>query len=386
MALTYYELPAPAVFDQEGYVSMFRELARGYYRLRYLPRHVFAVLSEIKEQVAELAHTVAELNQDLNAFRDGAAAVLLSVNRRARALEESIAKMKDSADELSDFVKRQDLEGAIAKLSDCNADLSHFLKLQARTFPTWLWSPEASARARSILSLLTPFRASEARKIRIGRDFDGGYVMLDDFLGITHALSFGIADDASWDLDIASRDIPVLQFDPKVAASPVSHPLFSFEQLRIAPVDYAGAISLETILRTRVPSVADTLLLKIDVEGAEWEVLACLTDDVLIRFRQIVCEFHTLDRLVEPEFGDRAQGVFERLTKNHFVCHVHGNNCGNFVNVGNIPIPQSLEITFASRVRFTPSETAETFPTSLDRPNERNRADLYLGGFRFNAS
>jgi hypothetical protein len=122
-----------------------------------------------------------------------------------------------------------------------------------------------------------------------------------------------------------------------------------------------------------------------DIEGAEWEIYIGLADDELRRFKQIVCEFHELDRLADQGFADRARRAFEKLAGTHFVCHVHGNNCANFANVGNVPVPQSLEVTFASRAHYTPEPTAEIFPTSLDRPNQPERADLYLGHFRFDA-
>ena len=50
---------------------------------------------------------------------------------------------------------------------------------------------------------------SESRKFDWATLGDGGYVMLDDFAGVTAALSFGIDVNCSWDMQIAERGINV---------------------------------------------------------------------------------------------------------------------------------------------------------------------------------
>jgi hypothetical protein len=426
---------------------MLRKLVRFYYRLRYFPRHIFSALTDINNGISRvsvavtriadnadnadalrvdttpltesLCRALGEIVQEIGEFRDSASIALFTLHRRVMSMEESIARLSNESRHEANIASSRAAatDEAVARLSnesrheaniassraaatdeavarlgseirreaEITDRLDQFLRLQARVFPSWMWSPAASARVRSVLSLLRPWAAQGMEKIRIGRDFDGGYVMLDDFGGVTRALSLGISDDVSWDSDIAERTIPVLQFDQTVAAPPVEHALFKFETLKIAPVDDSASVSIGSILRTRVPESGDTLLLKMDIEGAEWEICVGLADDVLRRFKQIVCEFHELDRLAEEAFADRARRVFEKLTGTHFVCHVHGNNCANFANVANVPVPQTLEVTFASRACYTPEPTAETFPTSLDRPNEPGRADLYLGRFHFEA-
>jgi len=125
------------------------------------------------------------------------------------------------------------------------------------------------------------------------------------------------------------------------------------------------------------------LLLKIDIEGDEWAVFRAVSELTLSRFKQIVCEFHNLEKLGELEFGEIAREVFGKLASTHFVYHVHGNNCANFVNVGNVIVPQSLEVSFALRSAYGVAKGAELFPTPLDYSNQPGRADLYLGHFCF---
>ncbi len=84
----------------------------------------------------------------------------------------------------------------------------------------------AGGRARQIrelYDLVRPLGLPGLRKIRVGNPLgDGGYVMVDDFDGITAALSLGIGRDISWDLQMAGMGVEIHQFDciSTAAASP----------------------------------------------------------------------------------------------------------------------------------------------------------------------
>jgi len=93
---------------------------------------------------------------------------------------------------------------------------------------------EVQARVRAFARQLEPRKICDFQKIRVGRNFDGGYVMVDDFNEVDAALSFGIADDASWDLEIAKRGIPVHQFDHTIEKSPVDDPGITFHKTKIS--------------------------------------------------------------------------------------------------------------------------------------------------------
>jgi hypothetical protein len=71
------------------------------------------------------------------------------------------------------------------------------------------------------------------------------------------------------------------------------------------------------------------------------------------------------------------------LTADHRVVHVHANNHRPFSIVGGIPIPSVLEITLARTQDTRLERSDELFPTALDSPCYRGRADFCLGSFRF---
>lgn len=247
---------------------------------------------------------------------------------------------------------------------------------------------DASAREPlvKLLRMLAPQRAEGVAKMRAGGRHDGGYVMLDDFREIAGAYSLGIGLDVRWDLDMAQRGIPVWQYDPTVKGSPVSHPLFTFRPWWIGVVDDPGTqtVSLASLLKLNEHEGAD-LILKMDIEGAEWDVFASIDPDRLKVFRQILVEFHTLHRVTETDWRERATRALANLNRHHQVVHVHANNLGAIIVTGDMRLPECMEVTFARRDAYRLVATEETFPGPYDRANSWVFPDYSLGKFRFDA-
>jgi hypothetical protein len=234
-----------------------------------------------------------------------------------------------------------------------------------------------------LLSYLTPRRAVKFDKIRLGRDGDGGYVLLDDFSCVSAALSFGIETDCSWDTAIAERGIDVHQYDHTVDGPPTDNVRFRFFKRKITSAPSDQSETLGSALAKLPPPDAGHVILKIDIEGSEWDVLDTATPEELARFSQIIGEFHELTSAADPAWRDRARRVLAKLRSAFDVVHVHGNNWSPLDIVANVAIPASVELTFANRAIYQCDETGEVFPTALDQPNWRGRPDIFLGNMRF---
>jgi hypothetical protein len=241
---------------------------------------------------------------------------------------------------------------------------------------------EAQTRVREALRLLRPRAVVGYDKVRIGSAGDGGYVQIDDLDGVVHALSFGVCDNDSWDLAMAQAGVPVEQFDHSIETAPSTHPLLTFHRKMITLETTDSSASLPDLVAQFSKGGAD-LILKMDIEGWEWDVLDRASDADLSRIAQILCEFHHLSRLVQPEFAARAKRVFEKLSRQFAPVHFHANNCGPLCNTANVPLPDYLEITFVNRERYETTDSDELFPTPLDAPNDPRYADIFLGAFRF---
>ncbi|MBN8929635.1 MAG: hypothetical protein BGO51_02740 [Rhodospirillales bacterium 69-11] len=317
------------------------------------------------------AHSSAEAFERVSAQIAEFSAVATRLTETSAAMQQDLARQKA---EISEH------HAALA------AQMSEMMRLQRearRMMPSDPWGIETADRVRRVLAQLRPFRLDDPGKIRLGRPHDGGYVMVDDIASNDCAISLGIDGDVSWDLEIAQRGLTVHQFDHTVEAPPTAHPNFVFQKRRVAPDDGADRMSIDTMIGERTASGADRIILKIDIEGDEWACLEAVKASALAHCTQMICEFHHLNRLADPDFANAAYRVFARLAEEFFVCHVHANNCGDLCNVGNTCFPDTLEVTFANRRNYTPVDAVEIFPTPIDMPNQQGRADIFLGAFRF---
>jgi hypothetical protein len=242
---------------------------------------------------------------------------------------------------------------------------------------------------RKIFRLLQPYTAKGFCKARFGCIHDGGYILLDDFRGVDTAFSFGIASNETWDVDITRRGVTVYQFDHTMDAPGTDNPRLIFAKKEISATgflfeDNPENESLPSLIKQHdKQNTHPNLLLKMDIENAEWGVLDSTPAELLSRFTQIVGEFHYFQSLADPNWRQLFARVLKKLSDCHAVVHVHANNFAGFSNIANIMVPNVLEITFANRGVYSFSEADEMFPGPLDSPNDPTHPDMYLGAFRF---
>ncbi len=237
---------------------------------------------------------------------------------------------------------------------------------------------------KDTLRPLRPYAANGFKKARFGSSHDGGYVHLDDFQGVDTAFSFGIEQNASWDIDVAKRGVTVYQFDHTVDAPITDNPRLIFARKKISPEAGPESESLLSLVRQHDKQNAHpNILLKIDIECSEWEVFDSTPLEILSRFSQIVGEFHYFQGFSDAHWRRLFARVLKKLSKAYAVVHVHANNYAGFSNIANVIVPNVLEITFANRSIYSFSDTDEVFPGPLDIPNDPSRPDMHLGTFRF---
>jgi len=234
------------------------------------------------------------------------------------------------------------------------------------------------------LSLLTPVKPVGFRKVRVGGPADGGYVMIDDFPSNPICYSLGIGGDVSWDIDMASRNAIVYQYDHSIDRPPTEHPNFRFSKLAVAGRDEDGSCTtLATAIINNGHQEHRDLILKMDIEDSEWAVLDVTPESCLSQFSQIVIEFHGLARVENRSWATGAEMILKKLLRTHLPVHVHGNNWGRYTVIEGIPVPDVLEVTYASRARYSFVESDEIYPTPLDRPCKAGVPDFFLGHFKF---
>ena len=240
-------------------------------------------------------------------------------------------------------------------------------------------------RVRRILALLTPMAVVGYRKIRLGDELDGGYVIIDNLVERSCCVSVGIGGNVSFDQALAQQGYDVFQYDHTVSGPPTPHERFHFAPMALAPEHDASRrmTNLTAIIAERRIGTYRRPILKIDIENAEWDILSAINPAALMMFDQICLEFHQLDRMADPVFAAQIETAWRNITANHVPVHVHGNNWGGFPVVHGVPVPEVLEVTFVARANYGFQPSEEMFPGLLDRPNKMGVPDLFLGRFQF---
>jgi hypothetical protein len=189
----------------------------------------------------------------------------------------------------------------------------------------------------------------------------------------------------SFDAALADRGYDVFQYDHTVGGPPTHHDRFKFAQIGLAPRGQSSETlrDLDQIIANHNIRAYQRPILKIDIEDAEWNVLLNLEASSVEIFDQICLEFHNLNRLSDPREAEKIERTFRFLAQTHVPTHIHGNNWGKFCIVNGIPIPEVIELTYASKKNYMVLPCKEIFPGEYDTPNKPGESDLFLGNFQF---
>ena len=238
------------------------------------------------------------------------------------------------------------------------------------------------SRAINIIKHLSAMDVCGLSLVRVGRNNDGGYVMANEFDKYSAAYSFGISDDVSWDMDVAQRGIDTFMYDHTIDGLPEENEHFKFFKMGICGVE-CKENNLKTfcdILTANNHLSSKTLVLKIDVEGAEWDAFNTTSSDIIDNFSQIVVEFHGVNNIRDDSKYQKMLSVFKKLNSTHQVIHVHANNYGSYSIIAGVPLPETFEVTYIRKRDHEFCDSKICFPISgLDMPNNPRNPDFFLG-------
>jgi hypothetical protein len=230
------------------------------------------------------------------------------------------------------------------------------------------------------IGLLKPYDIPRFPKKRIGRQGDGGYVLLDDFNSISVVYSIGIGDEVSFDMELAARGKQVFMFDHTVDRPPLIHPNFHFFKHGIGAANDASAstYTLDHEIHRLGHAGRSDLLLKVDIEGGELEIFSQMTDTTLQQFRQIVMEVHWLSRLGDRSYRTKFIDTLSNVNRLFTLFHAHADNAHSICLVGGYVVADVLELSYvrSDLIERTPSRSI--YPTILDFANWPARPDHLL--------
>jgi hypothetical protein len=213
---------------------------------------------------------------------------------------------------------------------------------------------------------------SPFKKIRLGRENDGGYVIAD-IPGIKYdvLLSGGVNDDSSFEDMFLNKynDIECYAFDGTISKSPSTHPKFNFIKKNIGPNENTTTTNLHEFLNSY-----KNIFLKMDIEGHEIEWLESVSERQLNNISQIAIEFH-------KPYSRKEDNIFNKLNTTHYLIHAHGNNNSGVQKYNNVIIPEGLELTYINK-KYIKLESLKlnknSLPSALDQKNLSSREDIDL--------
>jgi hypothetical protein len=212
--------------------------------------------------------------------------------------------------------------------------------------------------------VLTVYK-SPFSKLRLGKEYDGGYIIAEiPNVSYSTLLAGGIERDISFEEDFLNKysNVKAYAFDGTINQLPKANSNIMFIKKNIGFQNNEHVTNLHDIINDN-----DRIFVKMDIEGGEIPWIKSLNDTQMNKFEQIVMEFHW-------PFSDTEIDVFNKINKNHYLIHFHGNNCCGVRNHNGVNIPNVFECTYLHKKYFTtiPELNTDLIPSILDMKNTAN--------------
>lgn len=232
------------------------------------------------------------------------------------------------------------------------------------------------SRIDEIRELLSSLTLSQSSYIRLGDDFDGGYLLSNRIDAGTSCISVGAGTNISFDIAISSLVNEVHIYDHTIAKLPQIAPAnVKYFPIGLGTKSLGKYLTLQECVSNFPPN--SKLILKVDIEGAEWEIFDTETSVDFSRFSQIVIEFHDFYKINNEVHFRQVSRVLRKLNSTHQVINVHANNWGKFEIVANVPFADVLEVTYISRVMLGEVPSRSKID-ELNKPCNPNAAEIEL--------
>jgi len=177
----------------------------------------------------------------------------------------------------------------------------------------------------AILAELQPVALKNCTLKRFGSANDGGYLMCEDLIEpLDSGYSYGVGSNDDWGCDVSRRyHVPVYEYDCFNPARPICNGgTFVFHNECVGDqTGYRESRFFDT-LENQIRKNGDTgrrLIVKMDIEGAEWNSFLGAPDELLASIPQIAMEMHGVD---DPKIVE----VLRKMKRNFYLVNLHFNN------------------------------------------------------------
>jgi hypothetical protein len=214
--------------------------------------------------------------------------------------------------------------------------------------------------------------------IRLGKNNDGGYVILKSSLNYYKSLlSFGIAGDISFEKSFQESNGCVVNcFDPSIDNLPEALVDSSFFKLGIDSKTHDEYVNLDKALKLSKIDLESKIFMKMDIEGYEWDVLGDSSSfEILKNFEQIVMELHIKYLIGKSKFWlpielVKRYFILKRLKKYFYLYNTNANNVCGYIKFKSFVFPNVVEVSLINK-RFQ-----NEFSNNLNQPSDPNISNI----------
>jgi hypothetical protein len=205
---------------------------------------------------------------------------------------------------------------------------------------------------------------------------DGSYpIYLDTDFNSLNVISIGVGNNIIFDEGMAALGASVSCFDHTVAPRikrKFKDKIKYFSLGVKGNQDIVGCITLSEIYKLSLnEKVYQNTILKMDCEGAEWDVLNDNSVDFLSQFDQICIELHELNKISNQKLAIKYIDVLEKLKNSFVITYIVANNFTPIIRLKNGMIwPFTIEIHLLNRnnVKFLDQKNiVENLPSDLSK-------------------
>jgi hypothetical protein len=232
----------------------------------------------------------------------------------------------------------------------------------------------------TLINILKPIKSS-SDLIRIGNQHgDGGYLMPSDFADVKYLFSLGVGSDFSFETELSKKKIKCFLADHSVELITSSNINIKFTKKFIKTFNSDRSLRFETWKQECIENTDDSLIIiKIDIEGDEYDVIKTLSDITMKQTKFLIVEFHALTKIFSINYRNKILDSFKRLSEFFYCTHIHVNNVSGVMKIDKYEIPHCMEVTFVNK-KFIPEklEYINKFNHPLDKPNVINKPEIQL--------
>ena len=177
----------------------------------------------------------------------------------------------------------------------------------------------------AILAELQPVVLENCTLKRFGSANDGGYLMCENLIEpLDSGYSYGVGANDDWGCEVSRRyHVVVHEYDCFDPARPICNGgKFIFHNECVGDrTEHRKSRSFDTLENQirRNGDIERHVIIKMDIEGGEWNSLLAAPDELLASIPQLAMEMHGFD---DPKILD----VLRKLNRNFYLVNLHFNN------------------------------------------------------------